>query len=91
MEYCDTNLADYQRDNPPPPAVERSALLSKVRQGMGALHDAGILHCDLKSENVLIKFCADGTPEPRLADFGCSPILQEVGGKKKYWVGGTPV
>ena len=46
-----------------------AALVAKVADGMQAAHDAGVVHRDLKPQNILI-----GTDdEPRVADFGLAP------------------
>ncbi|KIJ23103.1 hypothetical protein M422DRAFT_196339, partial [Sphaerobolus stellatus SS14] len=54
---------------------ERITLMIGVGEGLNHLHSYGIVHGDLKGENVLVS--SDGTP--CLTDFGLSKILDEHG------------
>ena len=89
LEYCETTLADHQTNNPPIDATVKSIIGSKIGSGLDALHSASIFHGDLKTEKVLLKIGDGGSFEPKLADFGCSAIIENGDGKKKYWIGGT--
>lgn len=89
LEYCETTLADFQMKNPPLPKATKMKLNSKIGGGLDALHSAHIIHGDLKTENVLLKIGKEGELEPKLADFGCSLLLEKPDAKKKYWIGGT--
>ena len=89
LEYCETTLADYQLSNPPLPMATKMRLGSKIGAGLEALHCADIFHGDLKSENVLLKAGKEGEIEPKLADFGCSVVLEKTDARKRYWIGGT--
>lgn len=89
LEYCQTTLADYQSKNPPLSNISKAAIGSKIGNGLGALHSADIFHGDLKSENVLVNIGKSGILEPKLADFGCSVMLEETAGNKEFWIGGT--
>ena len=89
LEYCETTLADYQSNNPPLPTATKCTLCSKIGAGVDALHSADVFHGDLKSENVLLKIGKQGEIAPKLADFGCSVVLERTDARKGYWVGGT--
>lgn len=89
LEYCETTLADFQVNNPPLPIATRMRLISKIGAGLEALHGAHIIHGDLKTENVLLKTGKECELEPKLADFGCSLLLEKSDARKKYWIGGT--
>lgn len=89
LEYCETTLANYQSDNSPLPTAMKTMLGSKIGAGVDALHSADVFHGDLKSENVLLKIGKQGEIEPKLADFGCSVVLERSDARKGYWIGGT--
>lgn len=54
---------------PMPPAVALD-ILRQVTTGLGAAHDAGVLHRDIKASNVLLRRLADGSTRAYLCDFG---------------------
>ncbi|OJW71116.1 MAG: hypothetical protein BGO68_04700 [Candidatus Amoebophilus sp. 36-38] len=67
---------------------ERYQIALDVAEGMSYLHDCGIVHCDLKSDNVLL----DSNKRAKVTDFGISALKREVtSGKSSYgeWLGGT--
>ncbi len=45
-------------------------LLIGIARGMQYIHAQGILHRDLKNENILLNVTATGKPKPWIADFG---------------------
>jgi serine/threonine-protein kinase len=61
------------------------SIIGDVARGLGAMHQAGLIHRDLKHENVIV------TPEGRakIMDFG---VVRVAGGKDEYqgFVVGTP-
>ncbi|VTO81492.1 unnamed protein product [Fusarium graminearum] len=65
-----------------------------VGTGLQALHACGIMHGDLKLDNVLMFKCRDGKIKAKLCDFGCSYIATgterqddkiEIGAGTKPW------
>lgn len=94
LEYCDATLSECQKTIPHPlPIQEKLRLAKGVAAGLAAIHSLGMVHGDIKSENVLLKFDNTGTPTPKLADFGCSLVdlesLEEGVRSEKVWIGGT--
>jgi len=62
-----------QRDGPP--SLRRGIeLVQQILAGVDAMHAAGIVHGDLKSDNVLIERRADGTDVPMVIDFGLAHV-----------------
>jgi serine/threonine protein kinase len=55
----------------PLPVVFVRSLGAALAEGLGAIHTAGVVHCDLKPSNVLL--ASDG---PRIIDFGISRAIQ---------------
>ena len=89
LEYWETTLADYNSNNSPLPKTTKIGLSTKIGGGIDALHSADVFHGDLKSENVLLKIGKQGEIEPKLADFGCSVVLERTDARKGYWIGGN--
>jgi serine/threonine protein kinase len=94
LEYCDANLSEYQKAMPLPiPLEEKLRLARGVAAGLAAMHSLGMVHGDIKSENILLKFDDAGRALPKLADFGCSlfdlELENEGTGANTVWVGGT--
>ena len=52
------------------PLATRLDLVARTADAVAAAHSVGVLHKDLKPSNILIYEADDGTPRPRLADFG---------------------
>lgn len=61
-------------------------LFRQVAEGLLALHDEGLLHLDLKPDNVMV----DRDGAIRILDFGLVAPLHERGRKSRRGIGGTP-
>jgi len=48
----------------------RLDMLRRIAEAVAAAHSVGVLHKDLKPSNVLMDVAEDGSPRPKLADFG---------------------
>ncbi|XP_022733518.1 mitogen-activated protein kinase kinase kinase 17-like [Durio zibethinus] len=46
----------------------------QILQGLNYLHDNGVVHCDIKSQNILI-----GKEGAKIADLGCTKLMGKVG------------
>ncbi|XP_022867446.1 mitogen-activated protein kinase kinase kinase 18-like [Olea europaea var. sylvestris] len=57
----------------------------QMLEGMNYLHMNGLVHCDIKGQNILI-----GEDGVKIADFGCAKLMQEGGGAAKSAFSGTP-
>jgi len=76
LEYIDGGtLSDKVREQPLPPR-EAATLVEQVARGVQFAHDKGLVHRDLKPDNVLMT--ADGTP--KVADFGLAKRMEVQSG-----------
>jgi serine/threonine protein kinase len=55
--------------------AEAVRLSGEILSGMAAAHDAGVLHRDLKSDNIMLRPSRSGPPSPVLMDFGLAVAL----------------
>ena len=65
------NLREVLRDQGPLPVDRAYALALKAAAGLQAIHEAGVLHRDLKTSNIMI----DDKERVRLVDFGIAKAL----------------
>ncbi|GAA0533474.1 serine/threonine protein kinase [Rhizomicrobium palustre] len=74
MEYVEgLSLADYIEQQGVLNASQMLAILDPLSKGVKAVHDVGVLHCDIKPENILLR--RDGSPV--LIDFGAVRMITD--------------
>ncbi|PYH94510.1 kinase-like protein [Aspergillus ellipticus CBS 707.79] len=87
VEYADHgNLADLQKKHDLPPAT-RGRLALDIGEGLEMLHRCGIIHGDVKSENILICSHPEREYIAKLSDFGFSMVGEAA--NDEVYVGGT--
>jgi eukaryotic-like serine/threonine-protein kinase len=86
LEFCAGGaLADHLAGAPQPPR-DAAALVETLARAIHTAHEAGVVHRDLKPQNVLL--AADGTP--KIADFGLAKRFDDSGPTQTLAVLGTP-
>lgn len=68
-------LNEATQHNATIPLRESKSLLLQLIEGLAALHDAGVVHRDLKPHNILLVPEADGRTRVVLIDFGLARIM----------------
>jgi WD40 repeat protein len=66
MEFVDGGSLSKRANGRPMPPTEAAILIEKVARAVHAVHDAGVLHRDLKPGNILLTLSG----EPKVSDFG---------------------
>jgi serine/threonine-protein kinase len=77
-----------QRGTMPPAAA--ADLLGQVADGLAVAHASGVVHRDLKPDNILLAPTLDGGVRARLTDFGIARLLDGSGMTTSGAVLGTP-
>ena len=73
MERCDGGSLAQVLQRGELSAAQAVSIISAVCSALGAAHDAGVLHRDIKPGNILI----DAYGSPRLRDFGLAAVQHE--------------
>jgi serine/threonine protein kinase len=71
------DLASFTRQTPAMSLAEQLVLAMHVALGLQAVHDVGVIHGDIKPENILVFLGCDNRPIAKLADFGSAVLLSE--------------
>lgn len=82
------DLRSQLRARGPMPVEGACQLAAAVAAALAAIHAKGIVHRDVKPENVLIDSTSDGSIVPRLTDFGIARL--ESSTRKSTVFTGTP-
>lgn len=76
MERCDgDDLFDYILDSGPLDEQSSHQIITQILLAVSYLHARGIIHRDIKAENIIIYKSSVGTYSVKLIDFGFSIIL----------------
>jgi serine/threonine protein kinase len=87
MEYLDGDSLANVIDVDGLDIASITAVGAQVAAALAALHAAGVIHCDVKPDNVLVLRDGDG-PRVKLLDFGVSRLVDEPRGEVQ--IAGTP-
>jgi serine/threonine protein kinase len=79
MEYLDGETLAQMAERAPLDLSTIVAFGAQIASAVAALHDAGVVHCDLKPENLFV--CSDrlwgDAPPVKVIDFGVSRLVDE--------------
>ncbi|TWV55477.1 serine/threonine protein kinase [Streptomyces misionensis] len=78
MEYADGGTVAELLANGPLPVPDALALTAEAARAAAALHEAGIVHRDIKPTNLLLHTAPDGTRRVLLADLGLAKSLAQA-------------
>jgi hypothetical protein len=84
------DLRRLLRASPTQPPALACAIGAQVAAGLAAVHDAGVVHRDVKPENVLVDLSVTDAPFTRLTDFGLAGVVAGAGASRTTGVVGTP-
>ncbi|MEQ8821788.1 MAG: serine/threonine-protein kinase [Sumerlaeia bacterium] len=85
MEYCaGGNLRDALESDASPTYGEALRLASQVALGLHDIHGRGLIHGDIKPEN-LFRLKRTGPPEWKIADFGVSEFAHARGNGCRFY------
>lgn len=92
MDYCEAGtLRGLIEGNQTLGLLEGLQIIVEVLEGLDYAHQRGIIHCDIKPENILLKIVA-GKWQPKLSDFGIArrlPSHHDIGSLSNA-PGGSP-
>lgn len=78
LEYCEGGTLRSLMNSTP--KVDMLPVLSLAMQMVGGLahaHEQGIIHCDIKPENILLQY-RQGQPIAKISDFGIAKVAQSL-------------
>ncbi|MBK8170844.1 MAG: serine/threonine protein kinase [Sandaracinaceae bacterium] len=84
------SLADRITQSGPVPVKEAADMMVPILLALATAHDEGIIHRDMKPENVFLAKSRDGTVTPTLLDFGVSKLSGEANLTQSSTFMGTP-
>jgi eukaryotic-like serine/threonine-protein kinase len=79
MEHLEgRSLKDELAERGAPPPAEAAEIAVQILEGLAVAHDAGILHRDIKPDNVFLHSGIGGVRTVKLIDFGLAKLVGEA-------------
>jgi serine/threonine protein kinase len=78
MEYLEGHTLRHRLRHGLPSLPQVFGIARQLLIGLTAIHDAGVLHRDFKSENVMLRLPGNGTGQAVIMDFGLAQTLEEA-------------
>jgi serine/threonine protein kinase len=77
MEYLDGyELTDLIDERHALPEEETCAILGQVAAGLVEAHEKGVIHRDLKPQNIRVRVLSDGDLQAKVLDFGIAKVVR---------------
>ncbi len=90
MEYVrGPRLSQMLVELGPLPVATALWMVRQILNGLEEAHSNGIVHADVKCDNVLVELKRDGGMTPRLIDFGIARFVKEADDERSDVVSGT--
>tara|TARA_R110002096_G_scaffold401386_6_gene598276 strand:- start:10323 stop:12872 length:2550 start_codon:yes stop_codon:yes gene_type:complete len=79
-EFDGEHLGDFLEEKYPEgmPGVDALPILEQILEAMSLAHAEGVIHGDLKPDNIFIERSSKGEPKVRILDFGVAKANSEV-------------
>ncbi len=78
LDYCEGGtLRQLMEQGTSLTLAEIFTLITDILSGLEHAHNQGIVHCDIKPENILL-FITPGGWQPKISDFGIARLSQEI-------------
>lgn len=78
MEYLEGHTLRHRLRHGLPSLPQVFGIARQLLIGLAAIHGAGVLHRDFKSENVMLRLPGNGTGQAVIMDFGLAQLLEEA-------------
>lgn len=78
MEYLEGHTLRNRLRHGSPSLPQVFGIARQLLIGLAAIHGAGVLHRDFKSENVMLRLPGNGTGQAVIMDFGLAQSLEEA-------------
>jgi len=79
MQWLEGHTLEEEITESAPLNFKRTAdLLKQIATALKAIHDAKIIHCDLKPSNIFIVRKPDGSEQVKVLDFGIGKMISET-------------
>jgi serine/threonine-protein kinase len=79
MELCEGEPLTAIMNRGRLPLEHALAIVEQMLSALGAAHAAGVVHRDLKPDNVFV-FAGSGAPQVKILDFGLARVMDAAGG-----------
>lgn len=83
------SLRELLRENGPFSVERMTRIIERVAAALDAAHQQGIIHRDVKPDNVMLRTLPNGEDEVKVLDFGIAKIVDQGGVSESLTITGT--